>query len=69
MNNLRADIPAWVLAGMGLVGIVVLAALNHQIPQTLTDITVIAAGAGAGIAVPTRTVTMSGTVEVPTKVV
>jgi hypothetical protein len=69
MNSLRADLPAWGLALVGLVGMIVLAALNHAIPQTLTDVTVIAAGAGAGIAMPSRPYVSAGTVEVPTKVV
>ncbi len=48
----RPELPALVIAGLAVVGIVVLALLRQPIPDVLTLIASTALGAGAGVALP-----------------
>jgi hypothetical protein len=44
---------AFVLAGIGLIGAIVLAAMSKTIPSNLWTVTLAALAGGAGIALPT----------------
>jgi hypothetical protein len=56
MNRNSPALPAFVLSAIALVGIVVLAALSHPIPQVLTLIAAASVGGGLGIIHPTAEV-------------
>lgn len=53
--NVPAHVYAFLIALVGLVGIIVLSALHDTVPEILQLITVSAVTAGAGLAVPSST--------------
>lgn len=50
----RRELPAWALTALGIIGMVVLAAMGKPIPEPLTIVTGLAGGAGAGLTVPQK---------------
>jgi hypothetical protein len=53
--NVPAHVYAFVLAAICFIGAIVLVALNHTVPPELWQGGFLAAGAGAGIAIPSGT--------------
>lgn len=52
LSTLRADVLAYALAALAVVAITLLAALGQDVPEVLVTVALVAAGAGAGGAVP-----------------
>jgi hypothetical protein len=67
----RPDLPAWGLAALGIAAITLLGITGHPVPQILELVTGTAAGAAAGISLPTLVHTplpLSGPVSLQTPV-
>lgn len=58
MKTLHADVAAFVLTGLCIVAVAILAAIEVDIPEVLVTVALVAIGASGGAALPRRVAAM-----------